>query len=210
MAFIALEGVEGCGKSTQSSLLTERLNANGIEAVLTREPGGTAQGQKIRELLLDPSRELSPRAEALLYAADRAEHVAEVVRPALESGRWVVCDRFSDSYRAYQGAGRGLDGIGPISTWASCGLEPDLVIVLDLPVELGMKRIGGSFDRIESAGIDFHIRVRQAFLDLAAAEPERFSVIDATDSVERVAELIWDAVHALSDADRAHSEGGGR
>lgn len=198
MAFIALEGVEGCGKSTQSELLAERLKAGGTDVVLTREPGGTSRGQIIRELLLDPAHgRLSPRAEALLYAADRAEHVAEVIRPALESERWVVCDRFSDSYRAYQGAGRGLDDVGRISSWASSGLEPDLVIVLDLAVELGMRRISGSYDRIESAGLEFHNRVRQAFLDLAEAEPERFCVIDATHPVESVAERVWGAVRPL-------------
>lgn len=197
MAFVALEGVEGCGKSTQSSLLADRLRAEGIDAVLTREPGGTPRGQTIRALLLDPVHgRLSPRAEALLYAADRAEHVAAVVQPALGAGSWVISDRFSDSYRAYQGAGRGLE-VGQITSWASSGLEPDLVIVLDLPVELGMKRISGSLDRIESAGIDFHTRVRQAFLDLAAAEPGRFSVIDATHPVESVAELVWGAVRPL-------------
>lgn len=198
MAFIALEGVEGCGKSTQSSLLAERLKANGIDVVLTREPGGTPRGQVIRELLLDPAHgQLSPRAEALLYAADRAEHVAEVIRPALDSGCWVICDRFSDSFRAYQGAGRGLDDTGRISSWASAGFEPDLVIVLDLPVELGMKRMSRSPDRMESAGLEFHTRVRQAFLNLAAAEPERYSVVDATPSVESVAEQVWNAVTSL-------------
>lgn len=199
MAFIAIEGVEGCGKSTQASLLAQSLRADGFDVVLTREPGGTPRGQTIREMLLDPAHgRLSPRAEALLYAADRAEHVAEVIRPALDAGSWVICDRFSDSYRAYQGAGRGLD-VGPITSWASSGLEPDLVIVLDLPVELGMARMSGSPDRIESAGIDFHTRVRQAFLDLAAAEPERFSIIEATHPVERVGELVREAVQPLVD-----------
>lgn len=202
MAFIALEGVEGSGKSTQTSLLAKRLREHGVAVVTTREPGGTERGEMIRSLLLDPGHgPLSERAEALLYAADRAEHVESVIRPALSAGSWVVCDRYSDSYRAYQGGGRelGIAEVGQISSWASNGLEPDLVVVLDLPIEAGMKRITRSRDRIESAGAEFHARVREAFLNLASTDPSRFRVLDASQQPEEVADLVWEAVITLTE-----------
>lgn len=202
MAFIALEGVEGSGKSTQTSLLAKRLREHGVAVVTTREPGGTERGEMIRSLLLDPGHgPLSERAEALLYAADRAEHVESVIRPALSAGSWVVCDRYSDSYRAYQGGGRelGIAEVGQISSWASNGLEPDLVVVLDLPIEAGMKRITRSRDRIESAGAEFHARVREAFLNLASTDPSRFRVLDASQQPEEVADLVWEAVIPLTE-----------
>lgn len=198
--FIALEGIEGCGKSTQSELLIGRLRDARVEVVATREPGATQRGRAIRDLLLDPTGgPLSARAEALLYAADRAIHVAEVIEPALDAGRWVVSDRFSDSYRAYQGFGRGLDldEVDRLSTWASSGLEPDLVILLDLEVGEGATRLKGERDRIELEDADFHARVRAGFLALAQASSDRFRVLDASGDIESVAAAIWSDVTGL-------------
>lgn len=182
--FVAFEGGEACGKSTQARLLAEALGA-----VLTREPGGTAIGAELRALLLSPTTEdLDDRAEALLMAADRAQHVAEVVRPALEAGRHVVTDRFAGSSIAYQGHGRGLppDEIRAISEWATAGCWPDLVIVLTVPASVAEARLGGTPDRMEAAGPDFHGRVLDGFQRQADAEPERWVVLDGDRSVEQV------------------------
>lgn len=191
--FIAFEGVEGSGKSTQSARLAETIREKGMEVVETREPGGTERGAAIRAILLDPALgRLDPIAEALLYAADRAIHVSEVIEPALERGALVISDRFSDSYRAYQGGGRGLDEleIDKISKLASRGLEPDLVVLLDIPVEAGIARIGGEPDRMELEGGEFHRAVRQRFLDLASASDGRFAVVDASLPADDVADLV--------------------
>jgi dTMP kinase len=189
--FIALEGGEGCGKSTQATLLADRLGA-----VLTREPGGTAVGERVRDLLLDVSTvALDARAEALLMAAARAQHVAEVVEPALAAGRDVVTDRYAHSSLAYQGFGRGLDldEVRRLSDFASRGLWPDLVVLLDAPAEVARARLG-TLDRFESEGAAFHERVVTGFRTLAAMEPERWVVVHATGTVEEVAELVWQAV----------------
>ena len=193
MSFVVLEGGEGSGKSTQATLLAESLGA-----LLTREPGGTAVGERIRAVLLDPSVSgLDARAEALLMAAARAQHVAEVINPARAAGRTVVCDRFSGSSLAYQGYGRGLPvaELGCLSGWASAGLEPDLVILLDVPEEVAAARTAGrAADRLESAGADFHRRVREGFRALAAAAPDQWVVIDGTGSIEEVAGRVRAAV----------------
>jgi dTMP kinase len=167
--------------------------------VVTREPGGTAAGERVRALLLDPDVELDPRAEALLFAAARAELVAEVIRPALERGAVVLSDRYLDSSLAYQGGARGL-GRGPVEAvnrFATGGLLPDLVVLLDLDPADGLARRARDPDRIESQDIDFHRRVREAFRDLAAADPGRFAVIDATAPVPEVATRVQAAVLAL-------------
>jgi dTMP kinase len=182
--FIAFEGGEACGKSTQARLLAEVLGA-----VLTREPGGTAIGAQLRSLMLSPdTRGLDDRAEALLMAADRAQHVAEVVRPALAAGRHVVTDRFAGSSIAYQGYGRGLppEEIRSLSLWATAGCWPDLVIVLTVPPTVADRRLGGEHDRMEAAGEAFHARVLDGFLRQAEAEPDRWVVIDGDRSVEEV------------------------
>ncbi|HJW35478.1 MAG TPA: dTMP kinase, partial [Actinomycetes bacterium] len=166
---IAFEGVEGSGKSTQLELLRQALEARVDEVVVTREPGGTPAGERVRALLLDPEVELGPRAEALLFAAARAELVAEVIRPALERGAVVLCDRYLDSSLAYQGDARGL-GRGPVeevNRFATGGLLPDLVVLLDLDPASGLRRRAREPDRIEAQDLDFHRRVRDAFLDLA-------------------------------------------
>jgi dTMP kinase len=187
--FVALEGGEGAGKSTQAELLAGWLTSLGCEVVLTREPGATAAGAKIRSLLLDPSTGgISPRAEALLYAADRAQHVAHVVLPALERGAVVVTDRYVDSSLAYQGAGRALEvaEVARLSRWATGGLRPDLTLLLDIDPAVGLARIPGAPDRIEQESLEFHQRVRQGFLDLAAADPDRYLVVSAADPAEQV------------------------
>jgi dTMP kinase len=203
---IAFEGVEGAGKSTQLELLRQALEGRGgppvgrsREVVVTREPGGTAAGERVRALLLDPEVELDPRAEALLFAAARAELVAEVIRPALERGAVVLSDRYLDSSLAYQGGARGL-GRGPVeevNRFATGGLLPDLVVLLDLDPADGLARRARDPDRIEAQDIDFHRRVREAFRDLAAADPGRFAVIDAAAPVPEVATRVQAAVLAL-------------
>jgi dTMP kinase len=190
--FIALEGGEGSGKSTQAARLAARLGA-----VLTFEPGDTAIGRAIRSVVLDPaSVEMSHRAEALLMAADRAQHVAEVVGPALAAGRDVVTDRFAGSSIAYQGYGRGLpvDEVAQLSRWAAGDVWPDLVILLDVPLEVSAGRLRRSLDRLEAAGDDFHRRVHEGFLAQAAADPEGWAVVDATGTPDVVEAAVWDAV----------------
>lgn len=189
--FIAFEGGEGCGKSTQAALLAERLGA-----VLTREPGGTAVGQRVREVVLGLDTEgLDARAEALLIAADRAQHVAEVVRPALDAGRDVVSDRYIGSSLAYQGIARGLgvDAIRHVSAWATGGLLPDAVVVLDVSATIALERTGGARDRMEAAGDDFHRAVVEGFRSLAATEPG-WVLVDGDGPVDDVAARVASAL----------------
>lgn len=187
---IALEGGEGSGKSTQARLLAERL-----DAVLTREPGGTRLGEEIRRLVLEGTEEMDPRTEALLMAAARAQHVSEVIRPALESGRHVVTDRFTPSSLAYQGFGRGLDAaeIGNLSRWATGGLSADLVVLLDVPDEIRRARTGKPRDRLEAAGDEFHDRVIAGFREMAARSEGSWEVVDGSGAIEDVSELVWQA-----------------
>lgn len=189
---IAFEGGEGSGKSTQAAILAERLGA-----LRTFEPGDTPLGAAVRELLLDRATlEITPRAEALLMAADRAQHVAELVRPALAAGRTVVTDRFTASSIAYQGYGRQLDPeeVANLSAWATEDLWPDLVVLLQVPLAVSLERTGGARDRLEAAGRDFHRRVHDGFLQQAIADPERFAVVDGTQPPDAVAAAVWDIV----------------
>src|ERR671923_621088 len=193
---IAFEGVEGAGKSTQLDLLRDELERRGHEVVVIREPGGTPVGERVREVLLDPAVDLDARAEALLFAAARAQLVEQVIRPALERGAVVLCDRYLDSSLAYQGGGRGL-GRGPVrevNRFATGGLLPDLVVLLDLDPADGLARRRGERDRIEVEDLAFHRRVRDAFRELAAADPGRFAVVDAAGPVDRVAAQVLAAV----------------
>ncbi|HEX6393374.1 MAG TPA: dTMP kinase [Acidimicrobiales bacterium] len=191
--FIVFEGGEGSGKSTQAAILASRLGA-----VLTREPGGTATGERLRALVLDLSAErLADRTEVLVLLAARAQHVAEVIEPALSSGRDVVCDRFSGSTVSYQGYGRGLDPkeLADLSRWASAGVEPDTVILLDIASELAESRLAerGSPDRMEAEGAEFFSRVRDGYESQALADP-RWRVVDGSGSIDEVAARVWKAV----------------
>lgn len=186
--FITFEGPDGCGKTTQMKLLAEYLEKKGEEVVLTREPGGKGLGEKVREILLNYDGEVSERCESFLFLADRAQNIDIIVNPAVKAGKIVLCDRHIDSTVAYQGYGRGLDikRINMLNNLATNGKKPDLTFVFDVDVETSMKRVGKEKDRMESAGIDFHNRVRQGYLELAKQEPNRIKVIDATKSIEEI------------------------
>jgi dTMP kinase len=190
--FIALEGGEGAGKSTQAALLVEWLKEQGQQVLLTREPGATDLGKTLRQIVLDPATgEISHRAEALLYAADKADHVDSVIKPALQAGAVVITDRYVDSALAYQGSGRDLDSsdVERVNRWATDDLRPNLTILLDLPPKSGLSRFEER-DRIEAQSADFHQRVRTAFLELAAAEPQHYLVVDATGDRQQIAVQI--------------------
>ncbi|MFK4788459.1 dTMP kinase [Microbacterium sp. ZW T5_56] len=199
--WITVEGGDGSGKTTQSELLTAWLEEQSRTVVRTREPGGTEVGQLIRDIVLHHRGDIVPRAEALLYAADRAHHVATVVRPALERGDVVLQDRYLDSSVAYQGAGRVLDAdeVRNLSLWATDGALPDLTILLDIDESTARTRLNAAdkpFDRLEAEGDSFHARVRAAYLALAEAEPGRFLIVDAAGSVDEIADRIRAAVVA--------------
>jgi dTMP kinase len=194
--FISFEGGEGSGKSLQARLLVQRLRDVGVPVVATREPGGTRLGDQLRELLLQrDDLQVTSRAEALMMNAARAQHVESVIRPALEHGDVVVCDRFGDSTLAYQGAGRGLDIHALISviSFATAGVEPDLTILLDVPVEVGLRRklSHEEWNRFEAETRDFHQRVREGYLRLARAEPRRWHCFDGQRPSAELAEQIW-------------------
>lgn len=193
--FLAFEGGDAAGKSTQTERIAARLGA-----LRTREPGGTPLGAAIRTHFLDPDTgAIHPRAEALLMAADRAQHVAAVVRPALDAGRHVVTDRYFHSSVAYQGHGRGLDpaGVEALNRWATDDLRADVVVLLDLPVDVARRRVAGQApDRLESEEVAFHERVRQGYLAQASADPERWAVIDADGDPDDIEAAVWEAVVA--------------
>jgi dTMP kinase len=195
--FIVLEGGEGSGKSTQVARLAQRLAECGADVVTTFEPGATPRGAALRALLLDDAAPLDARAELLLMAADRAQHVSEVVRPALAAGRVVVSDRFTPSTLAYQGVGRGLgvEAVGVVSAFAAGGLGPDLVIVLDVDADVAARRRPIAADRMERAGDEFHDRVRAAYRELAAAHG--WTVVDGGGEVDDVAAAVWSVVEPL-------------
>ena len=193
--WITLEGGDGSGKTTQATLLEQWLREQGRSVVRTREPGGTEVGVLIRDIVLHHRGDIAPRAEALLYAADRAHHIATLVRPALERGEVVIQDRYLDSSVAYQGAGRVLDGgeIRDLSLWAAEGALPDVTVLLDVDPATARERLDAAdkpFDRLEAEKSAFHERVRAAFLALADAEPERFLVVDATQPIDEIADAI--------------------
>jgi dTMP kinase len=200
--FITLEGGDGSGKSTQAELLSDWLHERGRTVLRTREPGGTDVGNEVREIVLHHTGDIAPRAEALLYAADRAHHIASTVRPALARGEVVIQDRYLDSSVAYQGVGRVLDPaeIRDLSLWATEGLLPDLTILLDLDETVARTRLDSArtrYDRLEAEKAEFHARVRAAYLGLAEAEPQRFLVLDASQPVADIAALIRARVDPL-------------
>ncbi len=200
--FIAFEGGEGAGKSTQVAALAASLRADGATVTTTFEPGATPMGRRIRQIVLESDDPLEDRAEALLFAADRAHHVATVIRPALERGEVVLTDRYVDSSAAYQGAGRSLtlEEVRSLSRWATVGLVPDLTVVLDIPVTEGLTRAAGrgAADRLEQESVAFHERVREAFRSFARAEPDRYHVVDAMLPIEEQANEIRAAVAAMA------------
>lgn len=193
--FITFEGIDGVGKSTQLDLVYHRLVGLGYKCIKTHEPGGTSIGYGIRQLLLDPeSEKMAENTEALLYAADRAQHIHEVVKPALKAGKIVICDRFVDSSIAYQGYGlkRDLSLIKSVNAWAIDNIMPDLTLCLDMEPEIALDRTEG--DRIEQRTIGYYDRVRYGFKQIALENPERFRLIDATGSTEQVFHRIWDVI----------------
>ena len=197
--FITFEGIEGCGKTTQMERFAENLKKHGIPLITTFEPGGTRIGEDIRRILLDArNKELSPLAELILYAADRAQHIDQVIKPALDQGKWVICDRFVDATVAYQGIARGQDMrlIQMLNETTTHGIRPDMTFLLDCPVEMGLERAikrneapdHQGQDRFERETMDFHNKVRKGYLDLANQEKERFVIIDgflSEDEIER-------------------------
>ena len=188
--FITFEGADGCGKTTQSKLVQEYLENSGYEVVWTREPGAKGLGQKIRELLLHYDGDVAPMCEAFLFLADRAQHIEHLIKPAVAEGKIVICDRHTDSTIAYQGYGRGEDinQLKYLNNLATGSIKPDLTFVFDVATDVAQKRVGVEKDRMESAGIEFHKKVRQGYLEIAKQEPERVKVIDANNNIERVFE----------------------
>ena len=201
--FVTIEGGEGTGKSTLLTALADRAQAAGREVVTCREPGGTALGERLRDALLGAEGEPpDARAELLVFAAARAQLVAEVIRPAIEAGSLVLCDRYADSTVAYQHHGRGLprDTVDAVNAAATGGLTPDLTLLLDLPPAEGLRRAGRASDYMEREDLAFHERVRAGFTALASAEPERWRVLDASTPAEDVADVAWGEVRAMQDA----------
>jgi len=193
--FITVEGIEGVGKSTNIGFLSSIIEQNGFSVLRTREPGGTPMAERIRQMLLEHGDEPMPDiAESLLFFASRSLHICNTIRPALAAGHWVVCDRFTDASRAYQGYGRGLglERINMMAEWVQEGLQPDLTILLDAPAAVSMDRTEkrGDADRLDSEEADFYQRARAGYLELAAADPERFAVIDASQELDRVQAAI--------------------
>lgn len=186
--FITFEGGDGCGKSTQLELVKKYLEEKGFKTLTTREPGSVGLGQKLREVLLHYDGDVAPRAEAFLFLADRAQHIAKIVKPAIDNGVIVLCDRHTDSSVAYQGYGRGedIEQINMLNNLATQGIKPDLTLLFDVSTEVAQTRVGSEKDRMESAGIEFHKKVRQGYLEIAKKEPQRIKVVDSNLSIEEV------------------------
>lgn len=200
--FITVEGIEGVGKSTNIAFLSALIEDRGFDVIRTREPGGTPTAERIRTLLLEHGDEaMTDIAELLLFFAARSLHIHNAIKPALQAGQWVVCDRFTDASRAYQGTGRGLnqDTINTLADWVQEDLQPDLTILLDAPAEVGMDRAGrrSAADRLESEQTDFYARVREGYLALAESEPQRFAIIDASQPLAQVQAAIGEVVGKL-------------
>ena len=194
--FITFEGADGCGKTTQIKLLDEYLRNNGFRTLLTREPGSKGLGVKLREILLNYDGEVSSKCESFLFLADRAQHVDCIIKPALEEGVIVLCDRHTDSTLAYQGYGRGLDleEIKQLNNIATGGLKPELTLLFDVDIETSQARVGKEKDRMESAGIEFFEKVRKGFLEIAKAEPDRVKVLNSADTIENIHKKVVELV----------------
>lgn len=200
--FITFEGADGCGKTTQLNMLAEYLTEKGFDVVVTREPGAKGLGEKLRDILLNYEGVVSDRCEAFLFLADRAQHVDVIVKPAVALGKIVLCDRHTDSTVAYQGYGRGqdIDRINLLNNIATDGMKPDLTFVFDIDVETSQQRVGAEKDRMESAGMDFHNRVRQGYLKLAENEPNRIKVIDAKKSIPDIHDEVLEIIESFLSA----------
>ena len=194
--FITFEGADGCGKTTQIKLIDEYLRSKGYKTLLTREPGSKGLGEKIRDILLNYEGEVSSRCESFLFLADRAQHVDCIIKPALQEGTIVLCDRHTDSTVAYQGYGRGLDieEIKKLNALATGGLKPDLTIVFDVDIKTSQARVGKNKDRMESAGIEFFKKVREGFLEIAKEEPQRVKVINSSDTIENIHKKVVELI----------------
>ena len=198
--FITFEGADGCGKTTQLNLLKQYLINKNFDVLVTREPGAKGLGEKLRDILLNYDGEVSNRCESFLFLADRAQHIDTIVKPAIEKGQIVLCDRHTDSTVAYQGYGRGIDieQINRLNEIATDGLKPDLTFVFDIDIETSMSRVGTEKDRMESAGNDFFNRVRNGYLEIAKNEPKRVKVIDATRSIDEVFDSVLKEFNILA------------
>lgn len=196
--FITFEGADGCGKTTQQMLAADYLESKGYEVLITREPGAKGLGEDIRKILLDYKGPVSERCESLLFLADRAQHVDNMILPAIENGQIVLCDRYTDSTVAYQGYGRqqNLERIKKLNDFATNLLKPDLTFVFDIDVETSMQRVGKEKDRMESEGKEFHNRVRNGYLKLAEEEPNRIKVLDAAKSIDEIHEEVVNILEA--------------
>lgn len=194
--FITFEGADGCGKTTQLNLLKDYLTTKGYAVILTREPGGKGLGEKIREILLNYDGKVADRCESFLFLADRAQNIETIVKPAIESGKIVLCDRHTDSSVAYQGYGRGLDieQIKMLNNLATGGKQPDLTLVFDVDIETSMQRVGNEKDRMESSGKEFFNRVRNGYLEMAKQEPERLKIVDSTKSIDKVHKRVIEII----------------
>ena len=186
--FITFEGCDGCGKTTQLELLARYLQGKGYDVIVTREPGAKGLGEKLREILLNYDGEVSSNCESFLFLADRAQHIDTIVKPAIDAGKIVLCDRHIDSTAAYQGYGRGLDleQINYLNNIATSGLKPDLTLLFDVDIETSMARVGNNKDRMENAGIEFQEKVRHGYLELAKKEPKRIKVFDSGKTIEQL------------------------
>ena len=197
--FITFEGADGCGKTTQLNLLEKYLKDKGLDVIVTREPGAKGLGEKFREILLNYDGIVSDRCESFLFLADRAQNIDTIVKPAVSSGKIVLCDRHIDSSVAYQGYGRGLDiqQIKDLNTIAAGGMLPDLTLVFDIDIETSMQRVGNNKDRMENSGNEFFNRVRNGYLELAKLEPDRIKVVDSTASIDDIHNKVKNIVFPL-------------
>lgn len=197
--FITFEGVDGCGKTTQINLLKDYYEKQGRTVLLTREPGAKGLGVKLREILLNYDGEVSPNCESFLFLADRAQHIDTIIKPAVERGEIVLCDRHTDSTVAYQGYGRGvdLDRINMLNNIATSGMKPNLTLIFDIDTDTSMARVGKEKDRMESAGIEFFKKVRNGYLDIAKNEPQRVKLLDGNKSIEEIHNQVLDIIKSI-------------
>ena len=197
--FITFEGIDGCGKTTQINLLKNYLENNGYKVILTREPGAKGLGEKLREILLNYDGEVSSNCESFLFLADRAQHIDTIIKPAIQNGTVVLCDRHTDSTIAYQGYGRSLDldQIKQLNNIATSGIKPDIIFILDIDIETSLTRIGKGRDRMENSGCEFFERVRNGYIEISKQEPERVKLLNGKDTIDNLNKQIIDSVQKI-------------